>query len=96
MPIENIDDYKRLMTEVIEKQSVILGPQIAIMKARSVEGVSVSDSGEVTEIGGEPRKALESLIDRYVELSGQIVKATLGSIFMKYPGLDENENNKQD
>ena len=79
------------MTEIISKQSVILGPEIAIMRARGVKGLMVTDRGEVADIEGEHKEALQRLIDQYVELSGQIVKATLGSLFQKYPTV-ESEN----
>ena len=83
-----IEEYKRVMTEIISKQAVILGPEIAVMKARSVPGVIVTDEGVVTGIEGDYDDVLHKLIDEYVELSGQIVRATLGSIFEKYPNIE--------
>ncbi len=32
-------DYKQMLTEIIKKQIVILGPQIAVLKARGVPGL---------------------------------------------------------
>lgn len=80
--------YKALMTEIIQKQSVILGPQIAILKARNVSVLSVDDNGYVIDIKGDVRGALQNLVDEYVKLSGQIVKNALGSIFTKYPQVE--------
>jgi len=77
--------YKTLMTEIVQKQTVILGPQIAVLKARNVSLIEVSDDGKVMNIKGDPKGALQALIDEYVKLSGQIVKNALGSIFIKYP-----------
>ena len=82
------EEYKCLMTEIISKQSLILGPEIAIMRARGVKNITVTEKGEVENIEGNYKEALRCLIDQYVELSGQIVKATLGSIFQKYPMID--------
>lgn len=73
-----------LMSDVIGKQSVILGPDIAILKARNVEGLKISNDGKVTDIIGNPRDVLQGLIDEYVSLSGQIVKTALGSVFEKH------------
>ncbi|MHB8651970.1 MAG: hypothetical protein ACYC8S_02440 [Minisyncoccota bacterium] len=81
------DQYKALMSEVIKKQIVILGPQIAVLKARSVDALLVDDGGTITDIKGDPSDALEKLINAYVELSGQIVRNALGSIFTKYPAV---------
>lgn len=80
--------YVALISEIIKKQSVILGPEIAILKARSVPGLMVDNDGKVTGVGDNPKETLQSLVDQYVELSGLIVKNALGSIFAKYPGLD--------
>ncbi len=76
-----------LLSEIIAKQAVILGPDIAIMKARSVKNLTVADDGKVTSVAGDPQEAVKELIDAYVSLSGQIVKSTIESIFAKYPGI---------
>lgn len=84
------EQYKALLSEIISKQIVILGPSISVIKARNVSGLSVSDEGEVLEISGDPETALKELIDQYVELSGQIVKNALGTIFEKYPFVKQH------
>jgi len=81
------EQYKALLSEIISKQIVILGPAISVIKARNVSGLSVSDEGKVLDITGDPETALKQLIDQYVELSGQIVKNALGTIFEKYPSV---------
>ena len=83
--------YAELISEVIKKQTVILGPEIAILKARSVPGLMVDNDGKVTGVGDNPKETLQRLVDQYVELSGQIVKNALGSIFAKYPDLDPSK-----
>lgn len=82
--------YIALISEIIKKQSVILGPEIAILKARSVSSLMVDNDGKVTSIGVNPSETLQNLVDRYVELAGQIVKNALGSIFAKYPNITVN------
>jgi hypothetical protein len=76
-----------LLTEIIKKQITILGPDIALMKARSIGAIKVDDDGTVTSIEGDPKVAVEGLIEEYVKLSGDIVKMTLSSVFTKYPEL---------
>jgi hypothetical protein len=82
--------YTALISEVIKKQSVILGPEIAILKARSVKDLVVENDGRVVSVGSNPKETLQKLVDQYVELSGQIVKNALGSIFAKYSNLNIN------
>ena len=85
------EQYSLLIGEIIKKQAVILGPEIAMLKARSVPGLKVDNDGKVTVLGNNPKETLQSLVDQYVELSGQIVKNALGSIFAKYPDLNVNK-----
>lgn len=83
--------YLELISEIIAKQAIILGPDIAILKARSVSGLTVDDKGKVTDIKGDAQETVQKLIDEYVNLSGQIVKSALGSIFTKYPQIKKVE-----
>ena len=85
------EQYTALIMEIIKKQSIILGPEIAILKARSVQGIMVDNDGKVTGVGDNPKETLQRLVDTYVELSGQIVKNALGSIFAKYPDININK-----
>ena len=85
--MEQKEQYLALLSEIIAKQSVILGPDIAILKARNVANLTIDDSGKVTDIQGDPQTALKNLVNQYVELSGLIVKNALGSIFAKYPTI---------
>jgi hypothetical protein len=79
--------YQNLIDEIIAKQSVILGPDIALLKARKVSGLEVTETGKVRKINGEPEKVLRALIDVYIELSGEIVRNVLAPIFAKYPNI---------
>ena len=89
--MDEIQQYTALISEIIKKQAIILGPEIAILKARSVNGLMVDNDGKVTGVGNNPKETLQSLVDQYVELSGQIVKNALGSIFAKYPNITINK-----
>jgi len=85
--MDNKEQYLAITTEIIAKQSIILGPDMAILKARGVSELSVGDDGKVTDIKGDPIPVLQKLVNAYVELSGLIVKNALGSIFEKYPDI---------
>ncbi len=75
------------MSEIIGKQIVILGPEIAVLRARKVPEISLSEDGKVVDVKGDPDEVLNRLIDTYVELSGEIVTNALGTIFTKYPSI---------
>lgn len=88
--MDQAEQYKAVISEIIAKQSVILGPDMAIARAKKVSGIEIGDKGEVLGISGDAADALKRLIDTYVELSGQIVKNALGPIFTKYPDIEQH------
>lgn len=79
------EDYKKLLTQVIQKQMVILGPTITLAKARNVKGLTVADDGTVVNIDGQPQALIQGLIDQFVQLSGLIVKKTMEPLLSAYP-----------
>lgn len=92
---QNQDDYKKLMSELIKKQIVILGPDISLAKARGVSGLEVADDGTVINLVGDPKTVLQQLIDQFVSLSGLIVKKTMEPLLANYPGLANIVKEKQ-
>lgn len=80
-------EYQKLLTDVIRKQIVILGPAITLAKARNVTGLTVSDDGTVTAISGNPQLITQQLVEQFMELSGLIVKKTMEPLLANYPEL---------
>lgn len=95
MQPNNPQDYKKLLTDVIKKQIVILGPQITLVKARNVKGLTIADDGTVTEMQGSPQEMIQALIDQFVQLSGEIVRKTMEPLLTAYPdGTKTTEENQ--
>ena len=86
-------DYQGLLTDLIKKQIIMLGPNVAVSQARKVASITVSDDGQVSAISGDPHEALNSLVAQYMNLSGQIAKTTLDSLLEKYPEIKGNDGN---
>ncbi len=82
------NDYKNLINDIIAKQTLILGPDIVLLKARNVPGLVISSDGKVESIDGDPHEVLHNLINQYIALSGQIVKNILIPVFAKYPDIN--------
>lgn len=78
-------DYQKLLSEVIKKQIVILGPDITLTKARNVAGLTIADDGSVTQITGNPGEITQKLIEQFMELSGLIVKKTMEPLLAIFP-----------
>ncbi len=83
--MQNSDESKKILTEVIRRQVAILGPDITIAKVKNVPGIQVNEKGEVISIEGDPQVLLTALINQFVELSGLIVKKTMESILLSQP-----------
>lgn len=81
--------YLALINEIVNKQSVILGPEIALLKVKNVSGLVLDNEGKVVDVEGNAEEKLKNLVNQYVELSGLIVKNALGSIFAKYPSISK-------
>ena len=81
------EEYGKMLTDLIQKQMVVLGPNIALDKARKVAGLKISDDGAVLEIAGDPQMVLKGVANEYMALSGQIVQMTLNSLLEKYPQM---------
>ena len=80
-------NYRNLINDIIQKQTIILGPDIVLLKAKNVPGLFLDTIGKVERIEGDPQVVLQKLIDEYIALSGQIVKNILSPVFAKYPEI---------
>jgi hypothetical protein len=90
--MSDTQNYKNVIDEIIAKQIVILGPDIVMLKARNVPGLTVSADGKVENIEGDAQQVLQNLVNEYVNLSGQIVKNILNPVLQKYPEIKVNIN----
>lgn len=84
---EDVANYKKMLSDLIKKQMVMLGPNIALDKARKVPGLRVEDSGDVLDMDGDPKAVLKGVANEYMALSGQIAQMTLNTLLEKYPGV---------
>jgi len=80
-------EYGKMLTDLIQKQMVVLGPNIALDKARKIQGLKVGDDGTVLEVAGDPQMVLKGVANEYMQLSGQIAQMTLNSLLEKYPQM---------
>ena len=81
------EEYKKLITELIQKQMVVLGPNIALDKARKAAGLKVAGDGSVAELSGDPQMVLKAVANEYAELSGSVAWQTLNALLQKYPSV---------
>jgi hypothetical protein len=80
------EEYIQLYNEIVGRQTIVLGPDMALVIARKTAGLQFSPDGKISGFEGEPQLLLQSLIAGYVNLSGQIVQKTIEPLLSKYPG----------
>lgn len=85
--MDSATQYKNIITDLIQRQMVILGPNVALGQVRKVEGLKVTDEGAVTELVGDPQAVLATVANQYMSLSGAIAQMTLQSVIAKYPDV---------
>ncbi len=85
--MDDLEKYRNVLTDLIQKQVAMLGPNVALAQARKVAGLSVDDKGVVTAINGNPQEILANVSKQFMALSGQIAQMTLESVVAKYPDL---------
>ncbi len=73
-PQSNNHDYPKLLTEILQKQAIIFGPTITLEKARKIHGLTLTDTGSVSAITGDPQQIITELKAQFGELSGYVVK----------------------
>lgn len=74
---DTAQDYQQLLSHGLQKQMVILGKQIALAKARHVQGLTVNDDGQVTGINEDPKKVVAQFLQEFRELSAPLVTKTM-------------------
>ena len=83
----NSEQYKNLINEIVQKQIIILGPDIVLLKAKAVSGLKLDSNGKVDSISGDPQVVLQNLVNEYMALSGHTMRNILQPIVSKYPDI---------
>lgn len=85
--MDSASQYQNVISDLIKKQMLMLGPNVALGQARKVEGLTVGDDGTVSSISGDPQQILSMVAKQYMSLSGAIAQMTLESVIAKYPDI---------
>ncbi len=76
-------EYKSLLTEVIQKQMIALGPAITLAKVRKIKGITVDDNGRATDIKDTPQEITKQLNIEFKELSEEIARITMKPLLLR-------------
>ncbi len=85
-------DYKDVMTKAVQKEMKVVGEKTALKIAKSVEGITVNDKGEVTSYSGDGSTKLGDMIEAYTDfspVSKHLIKRKVDPIFEDNPSLEK-------
>lgn len=90
----SVQEYQKLLTEIIQKLIVVFGPAIVLAKIKNITDLKVDDNGSVTDIHSDPAQITRKTIEALKELSGDAVDRITEQISAHYPGVLVNDANK--
>jgi predicted Zn-dependent protease len=65
------DIFDQIAEKIIEQQEAIIGP-IAVDQAKSVKSLKIDWPQHAVDVSGDPKKAIDDLVEQYKELFGQL------------------------
>lgn len=65
------DLFDQIAEKIIEQQEAIIGP-VAVDQAKLVHHLKIDWQQHIVSIGGDPKKAIDDLVEQYKELFGQL------------------------
>jgi hypothetical protein len=77
--------YKHLAGRLVETQRSMLG-QPAIEIAQSIDGLTVTDDGNVTSVDGDGRETIDELVERYSDVLGGPARERLRTAATEFEG----------
>ncbi len=83
--------YEEITQTILSEKRETFG-NLAIKVAKSVDGLQVSEQGNLQAISGNPKTVLNKLLDRFEEIAGKPsstgARLAIAKIKAKYPKLD--------
>lgn len=83
-------DLEDIVKIAVDKQSELTSAALAARQADKVEGLEVSEEGEIESIDGDHDQILQDLIDNFEEMMGDVA-ANLIAQEMKKKDVEKSE-----
>ena len=72
--------YRKKIEETIQVESILLGPLVSLMVAKTIPEIRLGQDVNVAAVTGDLKAVLEKLVACYVGLAGESVKIPLADI----------------
>lgn len=76
MPTGDVN-FTKLLTDIIQKQIVIFGPDIVFSRVKAVGIVTIDNTGVVKKIEGDPKVFFKRFLQEIMVLSSKSVRKTV-------------------
>lgn len=81
------DQYRQIISDMLGELNQVLDEHVVTRVARNVEGLELSETGEITSLNGDPQEIVQNLIDKFVGLSNTVVVKTLQPLLKQHPWI---------
>lgn len=86
MPTNDVD-FIKLLSDIIQKYIVILGPDIVLQKVHSSGKITLDENGIVKSVEGDQKEYFQHLIRNLSEISPATVRKTIEPLLAGNPEL---------
>lgn len=81
------NQYNQLINDMLSELNKVLDSHVVVRIARKVNGLKITDQGEVESVEGEPQAIVQSLVDEFIGLSNVVVITTLQPLLKQCPWI---------
>lgn len=76
--------YQSLLTAFIQKHMTMIGPGVIASIVRRISGISITNTGVVNQLSGDPVVLLQQLQSAFVPYAGSLTQQTLTRLCNKH------------
>jgi hypothetical protein len=81
------EHYKQVLTTMLQGLSEILDDHIIKEKVKDIKGLKIGANSKIEVLEGNPQKITLEVMDKFIDLSNEVVAKTFQPLLKKYPWI---------
>lgn len=81
------NEYQNLISEMLRELRQVLDEHVLVKTLADLQGLKLSQNGEVLAIEGNPEDVIQGMVDKFVGLSNLVVVKTLQPLLKQCPWI---------
>ncbi|OGY18705.1 MAG: hypothetical protein A2786_04385 [Candidatus Chisholmbacteria bacterium RIFCSPHIGHO2_01_FULL_52_32] len=81
------NEYKNLISDMLRELRQVLDEHVLVKTLADLQGLKLSQNGEVLAIEGDPQAVIQGMVDKFVGLSNMVVVKTLQPLLRQCPWI---------